>query len=101
MKAASISELQKELALLEPKNTAALCLRLAKYKKENKEFLSYLLFDSINENASNSQKERAKAAGASPLNISRNIESSPSGSAVRKVNKSLREGSLSKFHIFQ
>jgi len=41
---ASLSELQKELALLERKEVLELCIRLAKYKKENKEYLSYLVF---------------------------------------------------------
>lgn len=45
MKAASINELKKEL---ERKNNADLityCLRLSKFKKENKELLTFLLFD--------------------------------------------------------
>ena len=45
MKAASISGLKEELAVLSQKELVALCLRLAKYKKENKELLAYLLFD--------------------------------------------------------
>lgn len=49
MKTASISELQKELITLEPKQILELCVRLVKYKKENKELLSYLLFDSYDE----------------------------------------------------
>ncbi|MGQ0829119.1 MAG: hypothetical protein ACT4ON_12080 [Bacteroidota bacterium] len=49
MKASSLSELQKELALLERKQISELCIRLAKYKKENKEYLSYLLFESQDE----------------------------------------------------
>lgn len=49
MKPSTLSQLQKELILLEQKQVVELCLRLAKYKKENKELLSYLLFDSINE----------------------------------------------------
>lgn len=51
MKTASISEIQKEIVTLSPKAVVALCHRLAKYKKENKELLSYLLFDANNENA--------------------------------------------------
>ena len=47
MKAASISEIKKELQNISEKELAGLCLRLAKYKKENKEFLGYLLFDAI------------------------------------------------------
>ena len=45
MKAASISQLKEELNVLPQKEVVALCLRLAKYKKENKELLAYLLFD--------------------------------------------------------
>lgn len=45
MKAASISRLKEELNALSQKEVTALCLRLAKYKKENKELLAYLLFD--------------------------------------------------------
>lgn len=45
MKTASISELKQELHALPPKKVLELCLRLAKFKKENKELLSYLLFD--------------------------------------------------------
>ncbi|MCE9539053.1 MAG: hypothetical protein K8R85_07535 [Bacteroidetes bacterium] len=49
MKAASIHELQKELTALEPKQLKELCIRLAKYKKDNKELLSYLLFEAHDE----------------------------------------------------
>lgn len=44
MKASSISELKKELNELPAKQLVELCLHLAKYKKDNKEFLDYLLF---------------------------------------------------------
>jgi membrane-anchored protein YejM (alkaline phosphatase superfamily) len=46
MKASSISELKKELNELPAKQLVELCLHLAKYKKDNKEFLDYLLFQS-------------------------------------------------------
>ena len=45
MTTASISDIKKELQTLEPKQLAELCLFLAKYKKDNKEYLGYLLFD--------------------------------------------------------
>jgi len=45
MKAASISEIKIELNNLPAPQLAALCLQLAKYKKDNKELLSYLLFE--------------------------------------------------------
>lgn len=51
MKAATLSELKKEMATLSPSKLQEVCLRLAKYKKENKELLTYLLFESGNEQA--------------------------------------------------
>jgi len=49
MKAASLNELKQELMTLPPKKVLELCLRLAKFKKENKELLNYLLFEAHNE----------------------------------------------------
>lgn len=49
MKAASISEIKKELLGLPPKQLTELALRMAKYKKENKELLTYLLFEADDE----------------------------------------------------
>lgn len=49
MKAASVSQLKKELAFRSPDELLALCLRLSKFKKENKELLTYLLFLAENE----------------------------------------------------
>ncbi|MFZ4057401.1 MAG: hypothetical protein ACOYKE_04655 [Ferruginibacter sp.] len=45
MKQASIQEIRQELQTLDKKELLSLCNQLAKYKKDNKEFLSYLLFD--------------------------------------------------------
>ncbi|MES2890377.1 MAG: hypothetical protein V4725_00145 [Bacteroidota bacterium] len=49
MKAASINELKQELNLVSPSKLLELCVRLAKFKKDNKELLSYLLFDAHDE----------------------------------------------------
>jgi len=49
MNSASISEIKKELQRLDADELNAICLRLAKYKKENKELLSYLLSDAHDE----------------------------------------------------
>lgn len=51
MESVSLSEIKKELKTIAPQQLQELCLRLAKYKKENKELLSYLLFDAIDEQA--------------------------------------------------
>jgi hypothetical protein len=45
MKAATVHELKKELTALEPKELAELCIRLAKFKKENKELLTFLMYE--------------------------------------------------------
>ncbi|MBG9378199.1 hypothetical protein I5907_18315 [Panacibacter sp. DH6] len=44
MTTVSISEIKKELDSLPATELTQLCLRLARYKKENKELLHYLLF---------------------------------------------------------
>jgi len=49
MKAATVSQLKKELVYRSPEDLLELCLRLSKFKKENKELLTYLLFESIDE----------------------------------------------------
>ncbi len=51
MKAASISDIKQELNNIEPAKLLELCLRLAKYKKDNKELLNYLLFEAHDEQA--------------------------------------------------
>ncbi len=51
MKPATVSEIKKELNTQEPSKLVELCLRLAKYKKDNKELLTYLLFEENNEAA--------------------------------------------------
>jgi hypothetical protein len=49
MKAASLSELKQEIATLTPKQVMEICMRLAKHKKENKELITYLLFEAGDE----------------------------------------------------
>lgn len=49
MKATSLSDLKKKLGNLSGEEILELCLHLAKYKKENKELLTYLLFDAQDE----------------------------------------------------
>jgi hypothetical protein len=51
MKSATLNELKKELQELSPKQMQDLCIRLAKYKKDNKELLTFLLFEAHDEPA--------------------------------------------------
>ena len=47
----SLNQIKKELLNKDSEELLSLCLRMAKYKKENKELLSYLLFESKDESA--------------------------------------------------
>ncbi len=49
MKTATVSQLKKELLHRNPDELLELCLRLSKFKKENKELLTYLLFEGDDE----------------------------------------------------
>lgn len=49
MEIAPISQIKKELDHLPPEVLAELVVRMARFKKENKELLSYLLFEASNE----------------------------------------------------
>ncbi|NNC49335.1 MAG: hypothetical protein HKO01_02235 [Flaviramulus sp.] len=49
MKAVALREIKKELNTLSTQEIQELCLRLSRFKKENKELLTYLLFESHNE----------------------------------------------------
>lgn len=44
MKAATVSQIKKALRDTDPDKVMEFCLRLAKFKKDNKELLTYLLF---------------------------------------------------------
>lgn len=49
MKSVTLKELSQELTYRTPRELRDLCLRLARFKKENKELLTYLLFESADE----------------------------------------------------
>ncbi len=49
MKIATLAEIKKEFKHRSPEEITALCLRLGRFKKENKELLTYLLFEADSE----------------------------------------------------
>ena len=51
VKAASVQEIKAELSHLSQKQLLTVCNRLARFKKENKELLTYLLFEAHDEAA--------------------------------------------------
>jgi hypothetical protein len=81
MKAVSLSEIKKELAHLDSKSLQQLCMRVAKYKLENKELLTYLLFEAHNESG---------YIGMVKAEIDELFETLPKGN-VYYIKKSLRK----------
>lgn len=51
MKTATVKQLKDELKHRSHDELLEICLRLSKFKKENKELLTYLLFESVDEEA--------------------------------------------------
>lgn len=49
MKAATLAEIKRSLKEREPEEVIQLCLRLGRFKKDNKELLTYLLFEAQDE----------------------------------------------------
>ena len=54
MKTASLKQVKEELFYKSDQELVELCLRLIRFKKDNKELLSYLLFEMDDEDAYNS-----------------------------------------------
>jgi hypothetical protein len=91
MKTAGISEIKQELSNMPAKDVAALCLRLAKFKKDNKELLTYLLFESHNmeayiENVKSNMEESFKAVNKSSMYFAKKSLRS----ILRQVNKQIK-----------
>jgi hypothetical protein len=70
MVTSSINEIKKELNTLDQDTLVTICLRLARYKNENKELLTYLLFEAHNEQAyvENIKEEIAELFNDLPAN---------------------------------
>lgn len=49
MKAASLADIKRELKQRTPEEVLSICLRLGRFKKDNKELLTYLLFEAGDE----------------------------------------------------
>jgi hypothetical protein len=82
MQNTSLSEIKKELQLLNKSELSELCIKLAKYKKDNKEFLHYLLFNSINEDAFIHSVKNEITFLFSEI---KNVNSYPAKKSIRKI----------------
>ena len=92
MKAASVHELKDELRHQSQAQLVELCSRLARFKKENKELLTYLLFEAHDEAAYvNSVKNHtAESFAAIPLSNSLYLQKKSVRKILREVNKYVR-----------
>ncbi len=69
MKAASSKEIKSALSEQSPTQLIDLCLRLARFKKENKDLLTYLLFEEQDEDAYIQSAKKVIDEGFQTLNI--------------------------------
>src|SRR5688572_9620130 len=81
MKAASLNEIRKQLNTLDSETLEKVCLKLARYKKENKELLTYILFEA--------HDEQGYVSGIK-LEIDALFEALPKGN-VYYIKKSMRK----------
>lgn len=70
MKAATVNEIKQELKERNPSELIELCLRLARFKKENKELLTYLLFEASDQQAYIDSVKKQMDEDFSQVNIS-------------------------------
>ena len=70
MKAASVNEIKQQLKEVNLKELIELCLRLARFKKENKELLTYLLFEADDLQAYIANVKKQMDEDFSQINIS-------------------------------
>lgn len=82
MKAATVQELKEELKHLPAGKVLELCLRLARFKKENKELLTYLLFEA------NDEQEFIKGV---QQEVDQQFAEIPKGNSLYLVKKTLRK----------
>jgi hypothetical protein len=91
MKSASVNEIKQELKDLPPSKLAELCVQLARYKKDNKEFLTYLLFeaDDLQSYISNAKAEMDESFAT--INMSNLYYAKKSlRKILRRANKHIR-----------
>jgi hypothetical protein len=70
MKASTVQEIKQELKHLSPSELIELLQRLARFKKENKELLTYLLFEAHDEASFIESVKQAMAEGFMDINTS-------------------------------
>ena len=106
MKSGSLSEIKKELQELQPKQLAELCIALAKYKKDNKEYLDYLLFESHDKNGFVTQVKQLVDENFTELNPDTNLYYAKKSlrKILRIINKYIKyigdKATAAELHIY-
>ncbi|MFN8286015.1 MAG: hypothetical protein U0V74_04640 [Chitinophagales bacterium] len=92
MKAATVNELKEELKHLPAGKLVELCSRLARFKKENKELLTYLLFEAHDEEAYvlSVKAEIEEGFAQIPIGNSLYLQKKSLRKILRAVNKYIR-----------
>lgn len=100
MNTASANDLKEELKTLKPAQLAELCIRLARFKKENKELLTYLLFEAHNEEGYITSIKREMDELFSEINLSHLYYAKKSlRKIVRIINKYTRYSGIKQTEI--
>lgn len=91
METSSLAQLKKELQLVPQPQLIEICVRMAKYKKENKELLHYLLFEAGDEEQYIREVKKETAALFREINKSHTYYAKKSVRKIlRGVNKHIR-----------
>jgi membrane-anchored protein YejM (alkaline phosphatase superfamily) len=100
MKAASIHDLKQELQNTPSSAITELCLRLARFKKENKELLTYLLFEAHDTHTYMESVKQEMAAQFADINKSNvYFVKKTLRKILRTVNKHIRYSGLPAVEI--
>lgn len=91
LKPASLADIKAELQNLPQQELLSMCLRLARFKQDNKELLSYLLFQSSDTDNFTAQVQQAISEGFSQVNTTTIFFAKKSiRKILRQVNKVVR-----------
>lgn len=91
LKPASLADIKAELQTLPPDELLALCLRLARFKQDNKELLSYLLFSAHDTDAFIAAARTAISSGFAEVNTTSIFYAKKTlRKLLRQVNKMAR-----------
>ncbi len=92
MKASTVHEIKSELNALKAGELVELCLRLSKFKKENKELLTYLLFEGHDEPAfiKSVETEISEQFGEIPKSNSLYLVKKSVRKILRRTNKHIQ-----------